>query len=213
MPDRVKKMSPRSIEGSGRKGLAVTVTVLVVVLAVVLGVLLVKGTGNDQNRKGIVAQEDGTDSGTTGTDSSAPAATTLSIDEVEVPPLSVYRRRNPFKPLKDEKRAISCDAPEGPVEPLGGGVVIVPPELERGTSSATAGAEVVSTVVTLEDIFDEDGQLYARIRVADQLFEKVATGDTFAENYKLLALGRESGATLLYGDERFTFFVGQSIYW
>jgi len=38
-------------------------------------------------------------------------------------------------------------------------------------------------------------------------------GDIFGDNYKLLAIGRDASATILYGDERFTIFVGQSIYW
>lgn len=209
MPNKVKKMSPRAIDSNRNKGFAITAAVLVAILVVVLGILVLTGGKGNDGKMGIVAQE----SEKKEEDTTTPT-TTLTLDQVEVPPLSINRRRNPFKPLTDQKSSISCEIEAAaPVEPLGGGVVTVPPELERGRSGDPAVTEIVSTIVTLENVYDEDGKLFARVRVADQLFEKVAVGDSFALYYKLLALGRESGATLLYGDERFTFFVGQSIYW
>ena len=215
MPKKVKKMSPRSINVNRNKGFAITAAVLVVILVVVLGILIFTG-GNDSKRE-IVAQESEENSNGSEESATPTTATTtgLSIEQVEVPPLSINRRRNPFRPLLDQKSRIECALEEvAPITPLGGGIVTVPPELERGHSGGPATeAEVVSTIVTLEDIFEEDGKLYASITVADQLFGKVVQGETFAESYKLLVLSRESGATILFGDERFTFFVGQSIYW
>ena len=216
MPRKVKKMSPKVIDVNRNKGFAIIAAVLVGILVVVLGTLIFTGGKGNDGKKGISAQESEGDS--TGSEEGETTTTTtgISIEQVDVPPLSINRRRNPFKPLLDKKRTIACEIEEAaPVEPLGGGIVTVPPELERGRTgpAETGEPEVVSTIVTLEDIYEDDGKLYASIRVADQLFAKVVEGETFAENYKLLVLDRVSGATVLFGDERFSFFVGQSIYW
>lgn len=215
MTGKVKKMRPREIEESRGKWLAITAGVLAILLVVVLGVLIFTGSGGDGDR-GIVAQE--SEEATPAAEEGAETTTTegLTIEQVEVPPLSINRRRNPFRPLISMKQTISCEITESsPIEPLGGGLVTVPPELERGRTgpAETGEPEVVSTIITLEDIYEEDSKLYASIRVADQLFSKVVEGETFAENYKLLVLDPASGATVLFGDERFSFYVGQSIYW
>lgn len=203
MAQRVRKMKPKKVEGERTRAMLITVVALLVVLAVVMGIAVIKGGGSDVER-GIVAQED------TAPSDSAPD-NGLVITDVEVPGLSVYRRRNPFKPLIDLKSTIECVEEEAPITPLGGGVIQVPPELNPGVPESSP--EIVATMVSLEEIREEGGTLFARVRVGDQLFEKVAVGDTFAENYRLLALGRETGATVLYGDERFSLFLGQSIYW
>jgi len=216
MTGKVKKMRPRAIEENRGKWSAITAGVLAILLVVILGVLIFTGGGGDGNR-GIVAQEseEATPAAEEGTETTTTEG--LTIEQVEVPPLSINRRRNPFRPLICWKQTWACDIEEAaPVEPLGGGLVTVPPELERGRTgdpAETGEPEVVSTIITLEDIYEEDGKLYASIRVADQLFSKVVEGETFAENYKLLVLDRASGATVLFGDERFSFYVGQSIYW
>ena len=80
-------------------------------------------------------------------------------------------------------------------------------------SGGNTAGEVISREITLEGVFEENGNLYARLRVADKVFDRLAAGDTFAGNFKLLALGKDSGATILYGDERLTVYTGQSIYW
>jgi len=216
MTGKVKKMRPRAIEENRGKWLGITAGVLAILLVVILGVLVFTGGGGDGNR-GIVAQE--SEEATPATEEGVEVESTegLTIEQVEISPLSINRRRNPFKPLICWKQSWACSIEEAaPVEPLGGGLVTVPPELERGRTGGPAEAgepEVVSTIITLEDIYEEDGKLYASITVADQLFGKVVEGETFAENYKLLVLDRASGATVLFGDERFSFYVGQSIYW
>ena len=217
MPRKVKKMSPKSIEASRNRGLAITAAILVAILVVVLGITVFTGGKDNDVKSRIVAQE--SEDATPAAEEGAETTTTegITIEQVDVPPLSINRRRNPFKPLIDKKSTISCEIGElAPIQPLGGGLVTVPPELERGRTGGpaeTGEPELVSTIITLEDIYEEDGKLYASIRVADQQFSKVVEGETFAENYKLLVLDRVSGATVLFGDERFSFSVGQSIYW
>lgn len=220
MGKTMKKMNPRKIGKNRKRSLLITVISLVVVLAVVMGVLLFTLGERKGGEAQISAQEtDETTDGNTqegatqegAQEGQESATTSLSIEDVTVPVIFINRRRNPFKPLVDMKSEIACsEQAPAPVQPAGG-VVTLPPELDN--TSQGSSPTVVSTVVTLENVFEENGELFARIVVGDQLFEKVAVGETFASYFKLLSLGEESGATLLYGDERFSFYQGQSIYW
>ena len=209
--NETRKMKPRKT-GDGRKqSFALAAVVAVACLALTLGIIFIIGSGKGQkDSRGIAAQTSGTVQ-PAGTSSAAQPA--LTIEQVEVPPLSIYHRRNPFKPLVNMEEAAAETTPTTPTTPGAGatGLVTIPPELVQ-LGRETPG-EVVSRAVTLEGVFEQEGKSFARIWVADRLFEKVAVGDTFGDNYKLLAIGRDASATILYGDERFTVFVGQSIYW
>jgi len=224
MAGKVKKMSPKVIGGSRNRWLAATAGVLAVLLIIIIGALMLTGERGGEADRGTRAQEtqEAAPGATPAAEEGTATTTTegLTIEQVEVPPLSINRRRNPFRPLICWKQTWACNIDEaavttGEVPAAGSGLVTVPPELQRGrqASGETGEPEVLSTVITLENIYEEDGKQYASIRVADQLFPKVVEGETFAENYKLLVLDRASGATVLFGDERFTFSVGQSIYW
>ena len=209
MPERIKKMNPRkaveSRAGGKRKVYFAVSVVVLSCLAIVLG--LVFAGGGDKS-KSIKAQS----SGSAQAQSTPAAATTAStgIEQVEVPPLSIYRRRNPFKPLVNmEEPTVPTTTATTGTGPAGG-TVTVPPGLVSGSSNP---GDVVSRVTSLEGIYEQDGKMCARIRVADQVFENLATGDIFAEHYKLLSIGADSSATILYGDERIKVYTGQSIYW
>jgi len=204
MGQEIRKMKPRKAVESSDRRLALVAAVLAVCVALTLGIVFLVSGNRRENGEGIVAQQGSAPTGTT------PAAPKLTIEQVEVPPLSIYHRRNPFRPLVDLEASVPV--PAGTSTPTGGAanVITVPPELNTGTS---ASDNVVSRALTLERIFQQDDRLFARIRVADQLFEKVAVGESFGENYKLLALDKDSSAIILYGDERFTVYSGQSIYW
>lgn len=216
MPDNLKKMKPKRVEGRPVNKLAIIAIAVVVVCGLVLGVVLLAGGSESNPERNITAQEETEETpDTSAPDTSAPTttpqSTEVTIEDIIVPPLSVYRVRNPFKPL------INMEAQEASVSQqdivvTGGaseGVVRVPPELREGET----GTDVASKIITLEGISEENGRLFARIRVVDQLYDKLAVGDHFADYYKLIGVGNDSSATILYGDERFTLFVGQSIYW
>lgn len=213
MSERIKKMKPRK---AGRpqsdRRLAIGAVVAVTCVALALGIVFFTGSSEKQRKgKGIVAQTSAPTSGPQPTGSTpATPQTTLTIEQVEVPPLSIYRRRNPFKPLVNMNPPVTVATTPTGTGASGPPVVMVPPQLQ--TPGSTDG-DVVSRAITLEGVFEGEGKMFARIRVADRLFEKVGVGDTFADNYKLLAIGKDPSATILYGDERFTVFVGQSIYW
>lgn len=191
-PKKSDSMSKR------KKNIILVSSVLIAVLA--LGLLFI-GSGGEKNRGNITAQTSAPQ--TSGAQTPATTQET-NVEDIIVPPLSIYRRRNPFKPL------VNMEAPEAAATtPTGtGGVVVIPPEIEAGLSNP-----VVSRAITLGGITREKGKTYASIRVSDSVFDKVGVGDVFADNYKLISLGNDGTATILYGDERFTISVGQSVYW
>lgn len=210
MPERIRKMNPRKAGESGaggkKKALLAVSVVLLACLAIVLG--LVFAGGGDKS-KSIKAQSSGTAQAQSAPTSAAAATESSGIEKVEVPPLSIYLRRNPFKPL------VNMEEPTVPTTPTtgsgpAGGTVTVPPALASGSNNS---GDVVSRITSLEGVYELDGKTYARIRVADQLFDNLAAGDVFAEHYKVLAIGADSSATILYGDERIKVYTGQSIYW
>lgn len=209
MPDRIRKMGPRRTEelDTGRsKRLVIGVSVALVVCMVLVIGLVIAGGGDDKSSS-IKAQATGTAQPAT---APTTAAETSGIEQVEVPPLSVYLRRNPFKPLVNMEEqtlpTVTDTTGTGPA----GGTVTIPPELVSGSSNP---GDVVSTATLLEAVYEQDGRTLARLRIADQVFDGVTVGDVFGQHYKLLALGADSSATILYGDERMKLYTGQSIYW
>src|SRR5665647_1780518 len=212
MPKKIKKMRPKRMDEENSN----SVKIAWIVGAVGLCVLLVAGiaiatSGGKKKDAGIRAQ---TSTPTTTTPASStpqtstPAAPKLTLEEIQAPPLSIYRRRNPFEPL------VNLEVVTVPVgsTPTGGAavnVVTVPPQLRTGSNGVP---ETVSTSITLESVTKQGDKSVARINVAGQVFGNVAVGQTFADNYKLLSIGGDSSATILFGDERFTIFTGQSIY-
>ena len=213
MPE-VRKMRPKKVDDGQDQTIALVAVVAVACLALALSIIFIIGSGKGQKAgRRITAQTSGTAQPAV---TSSAAQTTLTIEQVEVPPLSIYHRRNPFKPLVDMEAEAAVTTPTETTTPTtagagSSGVVTIPPQLVQ--LGREVPGEVVSRAITLEGVFRQEGKRFARIWVADKLFEKVAAGDTFGDNYKLLAIGRDASATILYGDERFTVFVGQSIYW
>jgi hypothetical protein len=210
MTGEVKKLKPKKALDSTEHRLRTVAIVMVLCLLLVIGIVAVFGTGR--------SRKDGTTAQTSQPAASAPAQSTPGIESVLVPPLSIYRRRNIFQPLVDEDNlaGLSAEAPSstGAAGGAAGGglpsIITLPAELDPSGQNA---GRVISTALTLEGVFEQDGKMYGRIRVGDTLYEKVAVGEVFGDYYKLLALGKDSSASILYGDERFTVFAGQSLYW
>jgi hypothetical protein len=212
MAQKIKKMRPKRIDEKNSN----SVKIAWIVGAVGLCVLLVAGiaiatSGSNKGGGGIKAQ--GSVPATTTAPGSTPqtttpAAPTLTVEQVQVPPLSIYRRRNPFEPLVDEE---VLSGPNGTTATGGAGldVVTVPPQLRTDSNGVP---ETVSTAITLEGVTKQADATVARISVAGQAFDNIAVGQTFADNYKLLSINGDSSATILFGDERFTIYTGQSIY-
>ena len=210
MPQEIKKMKPKKALDSAENRLRTAAIVVLLCVALVVGVVLAVTSGKGRKSGSITAQT------TSGQAQSQPTGTNAAtVESIQVPPLSVYRRRNIFKPLVNMEPVVTSTSPTAPGSggSLGAGgasIITMPPELDP---SGQEVGSVVSTALTLEGVFEQGGNLFARIRIGDSLFEKVAVGEVFADNYKLLTLGKDSSATILYGDERFTIFAGQSLYW
>lgn len=209
MPQQFRKMKPKKASGEESRSLKFAWIVGAVGLSILLvaGIAIATGgTGSKKKSdKRIMAQGETTTPSTTPATGSVPT-TTLTIEDVAVPPLSIYRRRNPFEPLvnlEGEPSGVTT-LPEG-----GSRVVSVPPELRSGSRQTPA---TVSVAITLDGINKQGDKVFARLRVGDQVYDNVPVGGTFAEHYKLLSVSGEASATILFGDERFTIFTGQSIY-
>ena len=63
--------------------------------------------------------------------------------------------------------------------------------------------------VSLVDVFQQDGQSRAAVRVDDALYE-VSTGETFATSFLVRSV-EPPCVTLLYGDDAFTLCEGESV--
>jgi hypothetical protein len=211
MSRELKKMKPKTGPDTAEQRLRTVAIVMVLCLLLVIGIVVVMNPG--KNKKGSITAQ-------TSKPTSSAAAKPADIETVLVPPLSVYRRRNIFKPLVSMEESSTPGATTtttttetGTAGGAAAGsprVITLPPELDATGQEA---GTVISTALTLEGVFEQDGKRYARIRVGDNLFEKVAVGEVFADYYKMIAIGKDSSATILYGDERFSIFAGQSLYW
>ena len=192
------------------RSIVLAVAALLLVLLVV-GLVLVWRDGVVPGDSSVVAQreteqeesKEQKDEGQDSKEQTSQTITSLTLEQVEVPSLSIYRRRNPFKPLVNME-----ELPEEIV--VAGGVVTVPSSLAPGLSD---DSRVVSRAVTLHSVEEEGSRFVAKISVGDSVFNKLKTGDVFAKNFKVLAIGKEGSVTLLYGDERFTVRLGQTVYW
>lgn len=63
--------------------------------------------------------------------------------------------------------------------------------------------------VSLVDVFEEDGESKAVVRVDDVLYE-VETGEVFASSFQVRSV-ESPCVTLLYGDDAFTLCEGESV--
>lgn len=210
MPEKIKKMKPKraSEESSNSVKIAWIVGAVGLCILLVAGIAIATGGGNGKKKsKGIMAQGETTSPGATPATTPATTTSKLTVEQVQVPPLSIYRRRNPFEPLVNLEAPLSTAETSTP----GGGArtINVPEQLRTG---ANPRPSTVSYAITLDGIFKQGDKYVAKIRVGDQLFDNVPVGGTFGDHYKLLTVAGDASATVLFGDERFTIFTGQSIY-
>jgi hypothetical protein len=205
MPREAKKLKPRKAQDSTEHRLRSVAIIMALCLALLIGIIAIVGPGRGR-KGGTTAQTSQPAASTT------PAQKAATLESVLVPPISIYRRRNIFQPQVDQDNLTAATTAASSTGVAGGGA---PTRINTpaGLKAASAAPETTAPdAVTLEGVFEQDGKLYGRIRVGDTLFEKVAVGDVFGDHYRLLALGKDSSASILYGDERFTVFAGQSLH-
>jgi hypothetical protein len=132
-----------------------------------------------------------------------PAAVGTQTTTTDVPAAETFRAfatKNPFTPLASEA------SPQGtPTTTAPGGAA------SAGNSPPTT-ASASGEHIALLDVFSDSGQTVARVRVNDTIFEKLAAGQTFAGNLKVISLNQGSGCgSFLFSDDQFRLCKGQEV--
>lgn len=137
----------------------------------------------------------------------------------ESPPeetFEVFESKDPFRPLVVEAAA-AAGAPGTTPATTNGGTTTAPTS-GTGTTGGTApsgpGAAGGSAPsggqrVQLMDVFEEDGQQKAQVKVGSTVYT-VAINETFADSYKLVSVSGNC-ATFLHGDDKFTLCEGEEV--
>ena len=107
-------------------------------------------------------------------------------------------------PTKDPFAPLISPAPAAPptTAPPGAGA--------PGNTPATTAAP--GAHIALLDVFSDSGQAVARVRVNDTIFEKVAAGQAFGGNLKVISLNPSTDCgSFLFGDDQFRLCKGQEV--
>lgn len=169
---------------------------IIVVIIALLGIafLLLAGGGGEPDDSGFpTGLPTATRSPTRGPTAS-PSPTRTAVPETD----DFFEGKDPFEPLVD------AGATPGPGNGNGG-----PSPTPTATSTTPTDGDGETVVVSLDDIFTEDGTRFATVSVDGDQFT-VAEGDTFADNFRVLDLTSNCG-TFVFGDERFTLCLGQEV--
>ena len=150
------------------------------------------------------------DEGVTGPPpTAAPPATTPAAGDVET--FEFVSQKNPFTPLAgDQAGTAGTPGPGTGTGTDGTGTPVTGTDGAGTGTPATGGVEPeVAQRVALLDVFTEDGEVKANVRINSTVHE-VGVGDTFADRYKVLSLsaGDECGR-FLFGDDAFRLCKGE----
>jgi hypothetical protein len=125
----------------------------------------------------------------------------------------VFQGKNPFEPL------VNPAGTGGTTETTSGGGGGATGTTVAGGGSSTGGGGTSggaateprrSQRVALVSVYQSGGKTVADVRVNDTVYPKLAPGDTFATNYKVVSLQGNCG-TFLFGDERFQLCEGEEV--
>ena len=161
-----------------------------------------------------------TTAATTG-EAAAPAA------EAPVETFEVFNTKNPFMPLRTAVTSGSTSAAPTatptaapaatpvavttPPAAVATVVPVAPASVQVGTTGGQATAPAPTTRVALLDVFVEGERVVANVRVNDTV-SKVAAGDTFASNFKVVSLeSAERCGRFLFGDDQFRLCKGEEV--
>jgi hypothetical protein len=158
----------------------------------------------------------------------APAPTaspTVDIPEIDsgrggnVRSFELFAARDPFKPLVEEgaggggvTETGTTGTPAGDTDGDAGGTGDTEATGDTGGTRGgqTGGTrEVEGHRVKLVDVFTEDGEKRAQVRVDGTVYT-VSPGERFAENFQFVSASGQC-ATFLFGDDQFTLCEGQEI--
>ena len=123
------------------------------------------------------------------------STTTTAPGAAAVETFQAFATKDPFSPLASD------------ASPAGSSTTTTP-----GGAGAAAPAAPGGTHVALLDVFTDGDHAAARVRVNDTIFEKLAVGQTFAGNLKVISLSQSSDCgSFLYGDDQFRLCKGQEV--
>jgi hypothetical protein len=153
-----------------------------------------------------------------------PRATTTTVVPPGGPPsesFEVFNTKNPFTPLVNPSGSggTGTTPAGGATTGLPAGTTGTVPSAGRGTTATTApsgasgGAATEprrSQRVALLNVYQSGGRTVADVRVNDTVFTKLAAGDVFDGNFKVVSLQGSCGS-FLFGDERFQLCKGEEV--
>lgn len=159
------------------------------------------------------------------------AAPPAPAEAAPVETFEVFNTKNPFLALRT-KAVASTAAPAAaaaapapapaaaipvavkPAVPAAAGATAPAPASVSTATGATGGqatAPVQSTRVALLDVFAEGDRIVANVRVNDTV-SKVAAGDTFGTNFKVVSLDSAARCgRFLFGDDQFRLCRGEEL--
>lgn len=155
------------------------------------------------------------------------AAPAAPAEAAPVETFEVFNTKNPFMPLRGAasptaptKAPVTQTVTPSPVVTpvavttpgaVATVVTVAPTPVQAGAAGGQATAPVQSTRVALLDVFTEGDRVVANVRVNDTV-SKVAAGDTFASNFKVVSLdATERCGRFLFGDDQFRLCRGEEL--
>ncbi len=140
----------------------------------------------------------------------------------EIPYVDVWVLNDPFMPLVGEIGTLTdgtgtLDSKLFKMLGLTPGSTPLGSPAEGGTvSTPSAGGSVPRTAsadsgkaVLVEDIYENRGIKYSRIKIGDVTYDRVKAGITFANNYKVVEFKGFDALVLMCGDEKYELKKGQ----
>lgn len=157
------------------------------------------------------------------------AAPAAPAEAAPVETFEVFNTKNPFTPLRGAATAPAASATPAPkvvatpapvvatpvavtAPPAAVAVVpVVSAPVQNGATGGQTTAPVRTTRVALLDVFAEGDRVVANVRVNDTV-SKVAAGDTFASNFKVVSLDSATRCgRFLFGDDQFQLCRGEEV--
>lgn len=158
------------------------------------------------------------------------AAPAVPAEAAPVETFEVFNTKNPFMPLRGAATAPAASATPAPATVTATPAPVVatpvavttPPAavaavpvaaapVQNGATGGQTTAPVRTTRVALLDVFAEGDRVVANVRVNDTV-SKVAAGDTFASNFKVVSLDSATRCgRFLFGDDQFQLCRGEEV--
>jgi hypothetical protein len=134
----------------------------------------------------------------------------------EIPYSDVWILNDPFLPLMGEVGALidndgTLDSKLGIMldRNLDESAAATSAPASTPSSSVPTTASVSGQAVLVEDIYENRGIMYAKVKVGDISYDRIKAGVTFADNYKIVEFKSADTLMLMCGDESYELKKGQ----